>query len=494
MGFDVVVVGGGAAGCVVARRLAESDDRSILLLEAGPDDRGQTSPALRDGWGLPRGPDWPFDWGFESEPDAGGVTGPVRRGRLLGGTSWLTRFAVRGAAADFDAWAARGNAGWAFDDVLPAFRRVESDTDFGDRPWHGNQGPLPISRYPEHEPSAIRAAAHEALLAAGFPSTADHNEPGAMGVGPMPTSTRDGQRVSSVDAYLPADWASPRLTIQADSPVASVRLDGGRAVGVRLADGTEIPAGHLILAAGVYGSPSILMRSGIGPAGDLRALGIDVEVDLAGVGENLADHPGVEVDTGWRGTAAGDPVLHSLATFRSSMATTAAPDLMFWLTDPEGDDAVFTLEAVLLNPQARGTVRLRSADPGERPRITLPRVEARDVERLAEAYRLGLDLVHRPEIRRHATAPQATDPGSPAALRRLVVETAYSIPHVVGTCRMGPSSDAGDVVDAHGRVHGVGNLSVIDASVIPDAPSGFPHLITLMLAEHLTAGLAGIAA
>ena len=156
-GFDVVIVGGGAAGCVVARRLAELDDRSVLLLEAGPDLRGATPPALRDGWRLPSGPDWTVDWGFETEPNAAGAIEKVRRGRLLGGTSWLTRFAVRGAAADFDAWAARGNPGWAFEDVLPAFRRVEADADFGDRPWHGSDGPIPINRYLDRPRSAVHA-------------------------------------------------------------------------------------------------------------------------------------------------------------------------------------------------------------------------------------------------------------------------------------------------------------------------------------------------
>jgi choline dehydrogenase len=159
--FDIVVVGGGAAGCVVASRLAERGDRSVLLLEAGPDLRHATPPELRDGWRLPTPP----DWGFRSEPDNAGSASPLRRGRLLGGSSWLTRFAVRGSAADFDDWSAAGNPGWAFEDVLPAFRLVETDAEFGDRPWHGDRGPVPITRYPQLEPSAIHAAALRAFEA-----------------------------------------------------------------------------------------------------------------------------------------------------------------------------------------------------------------------------------------------------------------------------------------------------------------------------------------
>jgi choline dehydrogenase len=481
--FDIVVVGGGSAGCVVARRLAESGDRSVLLLEAGPDLRGATPADCRDGWRLPAIP----DWGYQSEPDAAGATSGLRRGRLLGGTSWLTRFAVRGAAADFDAWAARGNPGWRFEDVLPAFRRLEADAEFGADPWHGDDGPIPVTRYPGLEPSEIHAAALQALDALGVPSVDDHNRPAAIGVGRMPMSSRDGTRVTSVDAYLPPDWRRRNLSIKGDSAVARVVLDAGRAAGVDLVDGTTISAGSIVLASGTYGSPMILMRSGIGPAEHLRGLGIDVRVDLPGVGSNLADHPGVDLDSGWRGAATTGPILHSIATFRSSVAPVGgAPDLMFWVSDPEGDEPRFFLDPILLKPETRGSVQLRTSDPADPPRINMPGLrEARDVERLAEAYQRGLELAGRPEVRRLSSEPPPTVPEGAEGLRRHVVENAYSIPHVVGTCAMGPSAETGAVVDALGRVHGVERLSVCDASIIPDPPSGFPHLVTIMLAEHL---------
>ncbi len=488
IGFDVVIVGGGAAGCVLARRLGESGDRTILLLEAGPDLRSATPAEFRDGWRLPTVP----DWGFQSEPDRSGATGTLRRGRLLGGTSWLTRFAVRGGVADFDAWAARGNPGWSFDDVLPSFRRLEADADYGDRPWHGRDGPMPITRYPELAPSEIHATTLRAFEALGFPAVADHNEPGAVGAGPMPMSSRAGGRVTALDAYLPPDFRPPNITVRPDSPVDRVLLDGGRATGVRLVDGTEIRTGTVILAAGTYGSPPILMRSGIGPADHLREHGIAVRVDLPGVGENLADHPGVDLEIGWRGAGAAGPGLHSLATFHSSQAaSTDAPDLMFWITDPEADDPAFYLDPVLLRPESRGSVRLRSADPTERPRIELPGLrEPPDVERLVEGYRTGLEVANLPEIRRLCPEPPPPDPGDAAGWRRRIVENTYSIPHVVGTCAMGPAPETGAVVDALGRVHGVENLAVADASIMPQAPSGFPHIITIMLAEHLSATLA----
>lgn len=489
-GFDVVVVGAGAAGCALTRRLGESGDRAVLLLEAGPDLGGATPAEFRDGWHLPTVP----DWGLASEPDATGATNTLRRGRLLGGTSWLTRFAVRGSAADFDAWAAKGNPGWSFADVVAAFRHLEADADFGDRPWHGRRGPLPITRYPDLARSEIHLAALSAFDALGFPRVADHNAPGAVGVGPMPMSTRAGARVTALDAYLPPEWAPPNATVRPDAPVDTVLLKGGQAVGVRLFDGTEVRAGAVVLAAGTYGSPPILMRSGIGPADHLRSLGIEVVVDLPGVGENLADHPGVDLEAGWRGEGRAEPILHSIATFHSSGTVPAdSPDLMIWISDPGGEDRAFYLDPVLLHPESRGSVRLRSTDPTERPRIELPGLrEPSDVDRLVEGYRRGLELASRPEIRRLCAEAPPTDPGDATGFRRRVTENAYSIPHVVGTCAMGPSSEAGAVVDARGLVHEVEHLGVVDASIIPEPPSGFPHIITIMLAEHLAATLASV--
>src|SRR5579859_6387197 len=177
---EVIVVGGGAAGCVVARRLADAG-RSVLLLEAGPDRRADPPPGFRDGWGLPQ----EFDWGYMSEPMPSGEPQRARRIKLLGGTGWLTRFAVRGSPADYDAW---GDS-WRFDDVLPYFNRLERDLDFGHEPWHGESGPMPVTRYLDLEHTAPAAAAFEALQASGFPLVEDHNRPGAVGTGRMPFSS-----------------------------------------------------------------------------------------------------------------------------------------------------------------------------------------------------------------------------------------------------------------------------------------------------------------
>jgi choline dehydrogenase len=275
--------------------------------------------------------------------------------------------------------------------------------------------------------------------------------------------------------------------------VAAVEIEAGRATGIRLSDGTVIHADRIVLAAGTYGSPTILMRSGIGPGDPLRDLGIPVEVDLPGVGSNLADHPAVELDTGWRGVVATGPSMNSIAPFRSGGRTAnSAPDLMFWVGDPIGDEAAFTIETVLLKPAARGSVRLRSADHSDLPRITLPSLdESADVDRLIESIRSAFEIARRPELRQFVGDALPAEPRTAKAWRQFFAANAYSIPHVVGTCAMGPAADRDAVVDARGSVHGIEGLSVIDASIIPDAPAGFPHLITIMLAEQLSEQLLG---
>ncbi len=281
--------------------------------------------------------------------------------------------------------------------------------------------------------------------------------------------------------------------IRGDAQVAEVVFDGTRACGVRLLDGAVIDAGWVVLCAGTYGSPSILMRSGIGPAEHLRSLGIAVRLDLPGVGENLADHPaGLDIDCGFRGAARPSPILHLAATFHSSaVSSDDAPDLMLWLSDPTGDPGSFEIGVVLLTPRSRGAVRLRSADPTAAPRIELAGLrDPLDIERLAEGYRRAQEVAAQPQLRSLCAAPASPQITGDDELRELIRAEGYSLPHVVGTCAMGPRPDDGAVVDASGAVHGAERLSVVDASIIPNAPSAFTHIPTVMLAERLSEQIA----
>ena len=490
--FDVVVVGGGAAGCVVTSRLSESGSRSVLLLEAGPDLRADLPHEIRDGWHMTR----QFDWGDAADPDELGIVQKLRRVKLLGGTSSITRFALRGSPADYDEWEALGNPGWGFADVLPYLKRLETDLDFGHQPWHGDSGPIPISRYRNLEPTEIHMAALQALEAVGFLQVEDHNRPGALGVGRMPMSSRDGLRVTTALAYLPLGRTPPNLTIRSDAQVSKVIFEGTRATGVGLLDGTAIDASCVVLSAGTYGSPPILMRSGLGPAEHLRSVGLPVRLDLPGVGANLVDHPAVDIDCGYRGAARAAPLLQSLATFHSSaVSRDAPPDLMLWVRDPSPPEnpPQFTIDVVLLKPRSRGSVRLRSADPADPPRVELPNLrEPSDVERLTEAYRRGWDVASRPRIRRLCADPLPAESGNDHELRRSIRQAAYSDPHVVGTCSMGLSPENGAVVDGSGRVYGTERLFVVDASIMPTVPSGFTHIPTIMIAERLSEQIAAL--
>ncbi|SPJ17399.1 Alcohol dehydrogenase (acceptor) [Burkholderiales bacterium] len=520
--FDYVIVGAGSAGCVLAGRLSEDRNVSVCLLESGgPDSSVLVHAPLGFVLAAPTGLN---AWMFETEPQPGlgGRRGFQPRGRTLGGSSSINAMVYcRGHRNDYDRWAELGNPGWDYDRVLPLFKRAEHCECVGANDYRGSGGPLNVAYL--RSPSPLNDAFLAACEAAGIPRTPDYNGAQQEGCWHAQVTQKGGERCSAATAYLTPNLGRPNLIVLTRAQAAKIEFDGRRATGVQFLVGRELrrvrARRELILSAGAYGSPQLLMLSGIGHGADLQALGVPLVHELAGVGQNLQDHitatliwrsdrddatfgisvPGVSrvvrAIFEWRRQRTGlitSNVAESGAFFRTR-PDVLAPDIELLLVVGIVDDHTrkrhlghgYSLHVTLARPRSRGEVRLSGTDPRAPLRID-PRYFSHpdDMATLMAGTRKSLEIMNAvPLAAYRGKMLYPIDADDPDDLERGIRRSADTEYHPIGTCRMGPAADPMSVVAADLRVHGIDGLRVVDASIMPNLTSGNTNAPTIMIAE-----------
>ena len=505
MKYDVIVVGAGSSGCALATRLSDDPNRSVILLEAGPDypNIAQLPPDLRDGLSTAaQAEDSQFNWSYSGQlsPRQAGQT-PIPRGKVVGGSSAINgQSFIRGLPEDFDGWASLGNDEWAFIKVLPYFRQIETDLDVRDD-FHGSNGPIVIRRHNREDEQPVQSAFYNACLAAGFPEDRDMNQPDSTGVGLMPKNNIDGIRMSMALTHLNPNRHRLNFTIKSDVFATRVLFDGNRATGVEVESGGErfvVEGEEIIVCAGAVASPQLLMLSGVGPAEHLKSLGIPLVHDLPGVGQNLRDHPGVRIRLRVKDDVTLDPngPWTYISLRHTATGSSARNDIMISQAYPVGPayGNVLEVEDVRITcslelPAGAGELRLMSADPHEKPYLDYQYLEDPwDRQRMREAVRLCVRLLEQQayrEVIQEWINLTDQDLDTDESLDAWLLQNLTTAIHMSGTCKMGPASDPMAVVDQYCQVHGLEGLRVVDTSVMPDVTRANTNATAIMIGERV---------
>lgn len=496
MTTDVIIVGAGSAGCVLARRMLDAG-RTVTVLEAGDHDINPVIPLVgRAGELWHSEVDW--DYFTVPQPHAAGRRLHLPRGKVLGGSHALNACIwVRGAREDFDDWAAAGNEGWSWDDVLPVFNRIENFSR-GASEVHGDEGLLDVVA--DYELNPVQEAVLEAVQQTGVERTEDYNTGVLDGAAPEQVTMRDGKRLNTWNAYLKPVADSERLTLVTGAWVHELLIEDGAAVGVRYEqDGAvrELRAGTVILAAGALDTPRVLLRSGIGPADELTALGIEVRADLPGVGKNLHDHllspviAATEKPIPAPTDTMGASQVHWWWRSREGLDRPDTQPLVFsipmyeeWMSGPASG---FTIQAGMVNPRSRGSVTLSGPGPHDPIDVDLGALsEDEDVAALVASVKQAREVLTQPALSEWGVTEIYPGPQvrTDDEVEDYVRKTAITYHHQVGTARMGVDEMA--VVDPQRlAVRGIRGLHVADASVIPTIPVGNTNAPAILVAEKL---------